>query len=87
MIIDAGNVFTKVYRYRLQRPDDIIKIEVHEVIHGADAKFFAVPVQALGQASKNADLHIEGETEYEVVEKLVEKIQKISKEEVFPKTT
>ena len=87
MIIDAGNVFTKVHRYRLQRLNDLINLEVHEVILGADFKFFAVPVQALGQASKNADLQIEGETEYEVVEKLVEKIQKLSKDEIFPKTT
>ena len=87
MIIDAGNVFTKVHRYRLQRPDYIININVHEVILGADFKFCAVPVQALGQVSKNADLSVEGETEYEAVEKLVDKIQKLSKDEIFPKTT
>ena len=87
IILDSGNILTKVGRYQLQRPQGTVRIEVHEIILGSENKFVAVPIEPLGMATSRQDLHIQADSEFEAIEKLVEKIQGLSKDEIFPKAT
>ena len=85
MILDRGNVLTKVHEYHLQRPDITIRIRVHEIILGSEDKFLALPVDPLGMNSSNLELQIKGDTELKALEELVEKIKDMPKENIFPK--
>lgn len=85
MVLDSGNVLTKVTPYRLQRSNGTLRIEIHQVISGSDTKFVAVPVDGLGMTSKRRDLHIQASAELEALEKIVSAVQSLTHEEVFPK--
>ena len=87
IVLDSGYVLSKVQRYQLQRPQGTLFFDVHQIILGSENKFLAVPVEPLGMSTTRQDLHVYANSEFEAVEKLVEKIQEMPKSEVFPKTT
>lgn len=85
MTLDDGFVLSKVHHYRLQRPDGAIRIEVHEVILGSDTKFLAVPVERLPIDPAGKEFHVEGNSEFEALERLVEKIKGLPAQQIFPR--
>lgn len=85
MILDTGNILTKIHRYQLQRPKGTVRVEVHEIVLGSNDKFVAVPIEPLGQKTTKEQFHVQGNTEYEALESLVELIKELPKEEIFPK--
>ena len=85
MELAKGMVLTKVHRYRLHRSSNTVDIDVHQVISDGSAKFRARPVHPTGMAASNKDLSVEGDTEQEVIEKLVMKIKDMRLEKIFPK--
>ena len=86
MVLDLDCVLTKVTRYRLQRPDGTVRIDLHEVILGSDAKFVAIPVDALGVATPKQELHVPGEESFLALEALVEKLNGLPHAEIYPKS-
>lgn len=87
MKIKEGNVLTKVTHYRLQRNElGSINIELHEFLsEGADYKFAAFPKQIIPTAQIKDELVIYGNSASEVLELLINKIQDLKSEEIFPK--
>lgn len=83
MIIDKDDLLLKVEHYKYYKKDEIIRIELNEVILGNDAKFIATPVNTLGGATKNTDLHIRRETKEKALEDLISALEKLSKQEIL----
>lgn len=83
VIINDGELLTKVNVYQYQRKDRSYKIEVHEVIHGADVAFIAIPVDALGMKTKVEEMRVHGQTAHEALSELLSRMQGRSVEEII----
>lgn len=86
MVIDESQLLSKVHHYQLQRPNkETVRIEIHEVLLDPNPKFVSVPVDEIGLKSKIEKYMVQGSTEEEALETLVELIKQTPREEIFPK--
>lgn len=84
MILNEGEILSKITNYQYEHGGEAIKIQVHQAILGTDEKYIAVPRQTLG-VTQNPDLRAEGKTAMEALETLIKKLRGMTMEEIFPK--
>jgi hypothetical protein len=83
--VGADAYLFKVHSYRLQLPDAVIHIDVHEVIHGpSPAKFIAVPMDMPAMERKALDrFYGEGDTESEALNDCLRRIRDVTRDAIF----
>lgn len=87
MQLKKGNILTKVTRYHLQREEiDDVLIDIKEIINaGAKKNFVAHPAQIIPSARVSEEYVIYGDSEQEVLEELIKRIEDVKSMELFTK--
>jgi len=86
VVVNKGDLLTRVRKYELKRCDEKFRIDVHEVLAGSqEHRFFAIPSLPAREDSDVDERYIgRGHRGEEAIEDCLKKIKDVPVQEIFP---